>query len=304
MALNKLTDGPEKPAEKAVVIPPVSPLAALRDAKVGLQSGINITIHGPPGHGKTRCAAMASKGWGTKEKVLDDQLWIMFDHHGLAGLVAEGYTIPYVIDVPLLIKEGKNGRPLNALQALAIVYTTMYAAIAAYPGIRIVIGDTISALDDMLVKYWDENCPETKGGKRNTMEMWTCLRNSHTQFFDVLTSVDKYIIFLAHPKTVDEEHANAIQLAKIQSVSTPGKANLIPQITGQSLGLYTKHTSLEMSLLAIPGAGLSKTSTRKLFSHANAGYRGKNRFQGIIPDEMDADLGKVIELIEGAVKIK
>ena len=73
----------------------------------------SMMIHAAPKVGKTWCAATASKKfpkeYPLKQRVaLDDILWISFDEDATIGLFAEGYDIPFEIDVVKLVQETKN----------------------------------------------------------------------------------------------------------------------------------------------------------------------------------------------------
>jgi hypothetical protein len=249
-----------------------------------------INIVGPPGVGKTFAAMTASKYWGKPGK-LKDMLHIAFDTNPGAGFGELGYTVP-TINVRKLLA---TGQCKTILDVLTLISTQARAHIAGCPEKVTIVCDTMSALDKMLASYWDKNCPITKSGNKDTMQMWVMLRNTHIRFYHDTNNMDANLIMIFHAKAVAEAEGKMGEEQQ-KKIKATGLSGITLDITGGSLNIYTGDSSAIFWMTAKKAGG--KQFVRKLHPLGLGEALGKNRWQKSLEEEEDADLGKIIAKIK------
>lgn len=249
-------------------------------------------IIGPPGVGKTFACMTASKYWGKPGK-LKDMLHVAFDTNPGAGLGEQGYVVP-TLNVRKLLS---SGRCKTVLDVMTVLSSECRAFIESNSDKVTVVIDTLSALDKMLVEYWERNCPITKSGNRDTMQMWVLLRNTHLRFYRDMNLLNANVIMCCHAKAVVEAEGKMGE-EQAKRIRATGLTDITLDITGGALQLYTGDPSF-IFWMTCKKVGPKKYE-RKFKTVEFGGAIAKNRWQKSLEEEEEADLGKVIEKVRKA----
>jgi hypothetical protein len=272
----------------------------IEDSITTAMDEFSMTIHGPPGHGKTFCALSASKYWPevfTKPVALHDILHVGFDRNALAGAAELGIRVP-AVDTRKVLREGGARDMLDLLSKLG----NEIIPDAINHGVETVIVDTVSRMDRQLVEYWTINCPTSKSGTPDTRAKWTMLAHTHSRFLSQLRTMPVNLIFCCHSKALIESDTKEgqDQALRNRATATPGPDDIVPEITGQSLNLYTGDVSMEFVLMASPKA-LGKGFDRWLYPYGAKGFRAKNRWQQTLAEKEEPNLNKLFAKIRNRI---
>lgn len=276
---------------------PVSP--SIRSTRVKKLDRLRAIAHGLPKCGKTWFAATMSKYWKDK-KPLKDCCWVSADEEATAGFHEHDIELPYEIDIPWLLTPPREGedKPYakNILQALTIASKGVRECVYDH-GCEIVVIDTLSAIDDKLGKYWDDHCPTSKGGKEHRFAMYRLLAHTHTRFYEDMMALPAHVIFLCHSKALIETD-DRNQKNKQKEQATPGMYDLVPQITGKALLLYTKNMSLTVAVIATPKPGKRNEFERTILTANGNGMQANTRFQLSLDKVEKPDLRAIFDKIK------
>lgn len=207
-----------------------------------MEDWFNMAIHGPPGVGKTFCAMTASRFWpktlpAPKKVMLEDTLHLAFDANAGAGLKTNRISVP-TINIKKIISERKqSGKNNTILDALRIVADEMHNFVDKH-GTQNVIADTISMLDKDLNQYWEEHCPLSKQGFRDTRQMWQALFTTHKRFHSDLKSLRANTIMLFHSKAFLEAETEEGK-NQLRKALAAGLTEINLDVTGKATNLYT-----------------------------------------------------------------
>lgn len=269
-----------------------------------------VLIMGPQGEGKTFSALSTSEAFDEKRlsmtpeeltKVppidLGDVLHLQWDSGALDGIANFGMMPQTVAMQTLIAMLGEHG-PKEFPRVLGDVLEA-----ARKPGMRVLVDDTLSSLDDILTTYWTHHKPQTSGDKDNTQAMWTELAANHS---DYRTTVNSFVkrhklrrIPLAHTgfrplKGIGLEAAN-----KMRAEAEGRERDLIvPALTGKSGAVYVTHASFVLVLDQVQTVGSQKRERKLLCGSAAPNYLTKNRHVTITGESMTWHLGKVLKQIK------
>lgn len=255
----------------------------------GQQKG-HIVLHGPPGVGKSFCAATISKHWpaelpAKKPVELSDCIWLSFDAGATDGFQAENIEVDTIDMVGLMNAEGiEKGRD------------AMVAMIRDNPDIENIIVDTVSMFDKLLNDYCDRTSPLDKTGNKDKFAMYRNIFNSHKRFHSVLRSLGKRIVYLCHSKAVfDSSDSQTIRRQAAEAIGF----DVQPDITGQARTVYIGDASLEavITLRRTPGVKGPEGLRRILHPYGSGEFEGKNRWHSILTMEEEAHLGKILRKV-------
>lgn len=270
-------------------------------------------IMGPPGAGKTISAARISelfpherlklRGASLQELpivTLEDTLHLAFDLGAGSGLQS------FRIEVPTLDMRAvcDKYQPVFAWQKVAEL---LGKAKQRYPGVKHIIVDTISALDDVMVAWWHQNMPASSGGKDDTQQMWTGLAAGHTHWREAFTRAamaefGTRPIILSHavPKFKGAGDRGVVAAAKMEAENV-NEGDMIPAITGKSGGAWIKHADMVLwcdfeDALTGPLAGKPEGRGYYFYGHKK-GVATKNRFAAVTGEKWEADLSLTLRMI-------
>jgi hypothetical protein len=272
-----------------VTVPPIDVLKVFKTSEESMLARKRIMLHGPPGSGKTFCALTASSKWPIdieKGAVLDDLAFFSFDNGALDGLVEYPITLPNVLDLNAWMEEtGKNIlEALNLIVAVAREFTKI-------PG-RVLVVDTVSSMDKIIVQFAEAKDFRSKNGEPDPFAMYRYIMGVHRKLYSELAKMNADIIFCCHSKGLssekDDSRSRAGKLAGIYDIQ--------PNITGQSLDIYTANVSMEAAILASIDPGTKKIK-RWLYPNGGQGFRGKNRWQRYVMDKEEPNLNKLFTKI-------
>jgi hypothetical protein len=266
----------------------------------------DITIHGPSGHGKTWFMGSASTYWPSPEWFvtpveertwikLEDLLWLPYDDGALDGFKAHKIDVP-VFDVRKMIAKHGIGKTMRRVpDELATFF-------AQNPAIKFAAHDTISEQD----KFRQRELRSKEWG--DPRQMWGVLADDHARYrMDAKDAGVNYGVrnlFSCHSAAkveqsgVGDKAAAAAEVEKVKKLATrtPGGASIQVDISGKGHDSYINNSSLVISIRTIKKKGQPDERKAQLTSVGN--FEGKNRFQGILNDEMEAHLGKMLARLE------
>lgn len=299
---------PQKTSSKLDVVP-VAKESIISDSGTSDYNHEQVNIYGPPGVGKTFCALSWSRHWpkepgdgktkpiAPKLTRLDDVLHLDFDGNGGTGLREQNLIVP-TLSVPDLMRKGKAR---NIFQAIGSIIPTEVGNWCEKnlkaQGALAVCSDTITTLDSDLGKYWDDNCPTTKSGAKDTRMMWTCLANSHKKFHEMIRFMPAVSIFNFHAKANIETDSKEGQDQQKKNAAA-GLSDISPAITGKAVNLYIGIGSTIFWMTARRGP--SGRLERKLHTIPIAGVLVKNRWQRSLEAEEEPNLRKLFDKIRAA----
>ncbi|UOF79564.1 AAA domain [Bacteriophage sp.] len=168
-----------------------------------------IGIYAPPGHGKTFAALTCSAYWEESRLAmlsselaklepihLADTLLVAADQGATDG-VRSFRMWPDELDLFMEVALDKDGVGGVAARIVKLLRTHIK------PAHRYLVVDTVSQINNWVVQYWDENCPITGNGHRDTKAMWPRVEAMLTKFHSAFTMIaaanGMRTIFTYHP---------------------------------------------------------------------------------------------------------
>lgn len=261
------------------------------------------SVYGPPGSGKTFCALTLSEHWPDKATIkgrtdlsLQDVLHVAADDGALDGCVELGIDVPSInlkelFGMPDPKRSGKKYDVMNGLRQL-------YKEIAAYkesnPACKILIVDTVTALDKLIGEYWERNPVIGAGGKPDGFAYWRNLGNSHVKFHTNITALGLSVVYLFHSKALgdakdltDKTKRKATQVAGGGSISVDIGGQVGKNVyLGNCSGLFVMHAKrVQGEWVRV----LKPVPTKE-------GFEAKSRFA--LPDEVEPHLRQLKLQIE------
>jgi len=249
--------------------------------------GHHVLISGPPGHGKSVCAATASEkspdeftdeftaeqGGGLTN--LDDVLFLNFDRQATAGFADLGIEVP---EIDLSTCSGKEiisstKEALKVAKARAIEGVT-----------KTVVVDTISSLDAVLVAFWKE-------ATANRWDMYNAILTTHMRFAMALKEIPANVVVICHAKAINEAE-DAQGRARQKAAAGPAPASISLDITGQARGYWQRNVPLQLPLICRTRGSRVE---RHLYPSGVEGFEAKSRFK--LADKEPAHLRKLFEKI-------
>lgn len=250
----------------------------------------HILLVGPPGGGKTTATVTASEHFGggfpAKERtILKDMFYVVADKGGFETIKAFGYNAPHldisqtdptVDEVPNILKRAWEAAKIGVEEK----------------GVKTVVVDTISAIDNLLVVY----------AKRNYEKygVWDCVLREHTRLLHKLSALDARIILVAHGKLITGDNLAAEQKAGVQQQkrATMGEVSDIEiEVSGQARGLYRKHNSLILPCMKDPLE--KKKAVYNFYPSGKLSMEAKKRYW-MLDNQEPANIKQLIEKIHSA----
>ena len=260
-------------------------------------SAIRALVYAPPGYGKTFSSLTMSEqcpAWLTHERPktlvkrdpveLTDMLWVAFDKGATDGFKQQG------ISVPLIDLSAEGPETIAAAAAAAV----KLAKARADEGLtKVVVIDTVTALDEMLVGYNSV----VRGLEK--LDLYGALKQDHIRIALPFGQLKCHVLFLCHAKAKTEmggSSATAQMVATNQrrAAAASGSGDIMPAITGGALNLYRRNVSFEFSQLKETAGGV----VRNFFLTEHHEQETKSRT--VLPAKVPADWRVVRKLIEGA----
>lgn len=258
--------------------------------------------HGSPKHGKTFAALQASKKFpkklpAAKWTKLDDLLHIPFDDGALDGAMELKLEVPS-IDFYGILRETDD-----LVEALNIVADICYEEAEKNPNL-IVISDTVTKLDKLINRYWNDpdNAPKGKDGKIDGYAINREVNGLHMRYHDDMTGLPCHAIFLAHSKPVGESKSVK---AKVKAGALPsvGITDVVMDFYYYASGnIYRGDTSIICSVHAIPDRVNPKILNRVAYTEEFQGFEGGCRFQYSLDPQEPADFGHMFAKIDAQLK--
>jgi hypothetical protein len=227
-----------------------------------------IGIIGPPGSGKTTAALSISDIFSgdipaKKHTVLSDTFFISADKGGFDTVRAYGYSAPGVdlsnIDPAVTDVSTELRKALDTA-----IYGTQHK------GIKNIVVDTVSAIDNMLLVYAQRNFDK--------YAMWNFILSAHTSLMHKLASTDATVVLIFHGKVIAGDQLNQEGKDKLATRKKATMAEAVDteiEVSGQARGFYRKHLSLLLTCMRDP---LIKQPTYKFYPRGKGSMEGKSRF--------------------------
>jgi hypothetical protein len=258
-----------------------------------------VLVVGNIGSGKTFLAGTASKFWPkalpAKEMVdLKDMFWLQFDTKATAGFKHNNVRA-VTFDVNRYMSREdlwKNGKPPTIVQAIEVGLEEAEVFAKNYgPGAQIVV-DTISKMDYKLMLHHMEVAAKEAmvTGKDNPYRKFDLNLKAHNLIHETLKQIGfSTIIYCCHEKALGQD------VDKAQATRIVGGACWGPDLTGAAPKFYKSDTSMQLVMQTTKG--LKGSITRKVICGINdTGHESKNRYEGLVPEINEADLGKILRI--------
>lgn len=252
---------------------------------------LNLVFYGPPGSGKTFVAGSASKYW--PENITEKRTeWITLKDMFSVGVDAgatDGFA-QHKIDCPLIsfvdaLKE--NGDDVAA--AIRGIVNELKSAVEKNKEEdQWIVVDTISMLDRYFTDFYE---PLSKDG----YTLYRNVLNAHKRLYSSLSLIPARKIYLCHSKAFVSDEAKAKLQRQAKSALA---AEIAPDITGQAHVIYIGNSSLEGIVLTTSSGGNNPVLTRKIHTRNIKGFEGKNRWEAILPAEMEPNVRKLLKMIQ------
>lgn len=173
-----------------------------REESTTVQGRRRVTLQGRPGSGKSVLGATLSEFCPTelpaKEWVnLEDTLWIPFDTNATAALTDCRLQVQ-AVPVTDIAYDLDNDLP----KVLQTITNVVYKAVE--DGKKLVVVDTPTKLDKMLLDYLEEHGPTTKSGARDSFGIWRQMVSYHQRFHTNLDQLPVDLVFCMHSKPRSE----------------------------------------------------------------------------------------------------
>jgi hypothetical protein len=274
-----------------------------------------ITLHAPPGTGKTVTACSIDPSFPDvlpAEKTVDlDQIaYFGFDDNALEGVFDLNLNVPLSWSLSEWMWDGgyKEARNPNTgestakfnrdiTQAMTHVVNLAYTAVRE-AGVTACVFDSMSWADKLMrAKFAEMEAAgrfKTPKGKIDPFAKWNAQLNAHTKFYRALSPLPCHLIFVCHSQADNEEDT-----AKKRASKIPGIYDITPAITGKAIEVYTGNVSME----AVPGISVdpkTKKETYTLMPKGGKQFRGKCRWKHALNDVEPANLTKLIAKVKAS----
>jgi hypothetical protein len=274
-------------------------------------SDMVINIHGHPTAGKTWAACSASAYWPKDFSkipksgiLLRDVLHNGWDKAALVGLLEHNIRVAYAVDIPALIRRYKG----DLMGAIQEVINETHRIVDEDEEIKVAITDTATRMDKYFQAFWNhrDNVPLDRNNNPDQWAMYRAIRDTHHLYQSNMTMLPEGVlsIFCFHQKVLEEtsmgkdSQKKADKARKTMFKMGNQQVNVVPDIVGQSLNVYTADASLELVCTSSPnGKG---GFNRALYPVVIDGQRAKNRFEKTLVGKQPADLGAILRKLRRA----
>lgn len=255
-------------------------------------------FHGPIGSGKTTFACSVSEGYPDDfpsqiiapdaEPIYNctDVGFLSFDAGSVVGFKRRGIRVKNFDCVEFMTKpdvyKAHFKYPPSPLQTAQHGLNRLLSE-----GVKWLVVDTVSALDQALISYWFKSMSDEKDPRK----VWGMIGNNHAAFSEEVMKLPTGLILLFHSKAVEEAKDDNAD-AKQETLSTANRGQICPQVSGQSKAMYLKN-------LNILGAVVSKKKVREIITGGSRRYETKNRFEGVIEDREFPHFRKMLRKVTG-----
>lgn len=283
----------------------------IRSAYSSRGRSINTAIVGPPGVGKTVCAASASvhfpHGKYPRRKrstdpmpelvTLSDVLHIGFDDGACEPLTADMIDLPSVDFQEYLADSASAGtHGPNPEKALALLMRDVRKYVAETPECKIVIADTLTSLDRTLVTYYGN---VWSGHARELQKQYGDVLRVHRKFHTDLKALGVRIVYCVHSKAAFIEDGANKQKQEQQAKAVSADVNMptiVPAISGQSSTMYIGDCALELFMRRKQDPRTKQLSYMVATVTTNDGCEAKTRYP-VLDDSEPANLAGIFEKI-------
>ena len=245
---------------------------------------------------------------------LHDLIVVGFDKDTAVTLRAQGLVPGYFIDVwrmqqaptqEEMDRPGYKPRPVAITfeQALCWVEMEIEYAKKEDPRRTLISIDTSSALSDGLANYYLHVDPDKSN---NNQKNYGRVNDRFYAFWRSISLLGFRAMWLMHPRENSDESSakieenvdkKKVQEARAMVKGTPGDNLIVPQMIGRSGMLVLGNSSAEFWLETVEqGEGRFKRTLHP-YGRKCSGIQGKNRYHGIFPASMPADLAAVDALL-------
>lgn len=247
-------------------------------------------IVGPPGQGKTTATISLSEFApatlpASERIILKDMFYVVADKGGMDTLKAFG------LDAAKIDISATDPFEDNLSTVLDKVAMAAEAAVKI-GGVKHVVVDTVSAIDNLLLVYAKANFDK--------YGIFDYILAEHTKLLHRLTALPATTCFLFHGKVIAGDALNSDGREKLErsKKATMGSvADVEIEVTGQSRALYRKHVS---AILPIFKTQIDKrTAEYNFYPRGAFSFEGKSRFW-MLDEKEPANLKRLIEKIKQA----
>lgn len=268
------------------------PLASSDDPKPR-----RVGIHGKPGSGKSTLAATLSSKCPlnippTKKTYLPEVLWVPFDTNATSALKDIKLKVDEVPMADLMYQYPVIGDLLNA--------TTDYIFDAVENKDKtIIVLDTLTKLDKMICRWWEENGPTTKSGARDSFAIWRNVPAMHERFHTNVDLLEVDVVSLFHSKPHGESDS-AKKKAKAGAVAgTNTLAGLyrFDFMYEDAVNIYRR--DLDFILVTECKKLKNGKYDYAVYTDPQDGFEAKSRFRNSLPEgRHKSHLRKIYEEVE------
>jgi len=263
-----------------------------------------VLVTGNISAGKTFLAGTASDFWpaklpAAKMVTLEDMFWLQFDAKATAGFKHNNIKVATFDVNRFMSREELWSQSYRVQPTIVQAIEAGLQAGAEFvakngPQSKIVV-DTLSKMDYKLFLYHSEKAEKEQqmGGKENTYRKFDLNLMAHNRFHESIKGLGADIIYCCHLKA-EKQDADKAQATKVI-----GGASWVPDLIGQAPKYYKSDETLQLVLKATRAPRSKEVTRRVLIGINDEGYESKNRYEGLLPNEMEADLGKIMRLIRG-----
>lgn len=275
-------------------------------------------VHGTIGSGKSFLSLTISQFWpadlaaraksGGKKIVLEDLFAFEVDSNPYAGCSTLGIEVPGLSlqklrgDPKEWAKYGFSRRP-SVLEAAGL-YAKLLTERCAKGQTHFGLIDTVSGLDGAFLAHNNVVVAGDPQLASNKYAVWQLNLASHQKFHDAVKFAGALaVIYDMHTRAVDEATDSAKK--KNVSVLVAGGSKFVPAVTGQSAGVYKRDMTMQFvcRVKRVPGKKGAEAIARTVITDVDdeAGEI-KQRYSGVLPQEMKPDLRAAYKLIRAAQK--
>lgn len=267
-------------------------------------------LHGLQGSGKTTCAWSLANEWegfprrDRKKKVqIVSTIGLGVDVASVSGLLAQGYQIPYYIDLRGLMYK----KECDIYDAWEYALDFVYEAIEKDPRIENIILDPLSTLAALIEAYWHhkDRMPQAFNKRSQKLEpdtrgFWGQVKWAHQHFSDSWMDIPLRRVVCCHSRAARDEGdvGSAAEKKRIQMLSGIAQAAIVPDCSGMGLEAWTRPATLELYL---EPQKLPKGNAP--FKYWAYGYgsetdaRTKNRWLDALAEKEPADLQHILKKV-------
>lgn len=242
-------------------------------------------LYGPPGSGKTVCAASISEFFpdelpAAQPTLVRDVYYLQFDPDGMQSLLSLRLDAPGR-DLSACTTKETLGRGL--IEAVMEIKEGIKEGI-----IKAVVVDTLTAFDSVLLSIGKKDFPSTADQAR----MYGWILQEQMQFGTLLKQLPIHLITTCHSKFVfnPSKDDTGFEMRK-RAFSLPGQSDIVPELTGRGANYWKGVASNVWPLISYRQKGQKPRFT--VLPYGGKGFEGKSRLGGL-DEEEPANLRKAL----------